>query len=163
MTRIEPCLPTPFKAMRPTSSVDIPGVGGAGAAISCSDCQTTSPLVASYQREQAMPLPCRLRRTDALITRQEVLVPRDGVAPRTPAGNAAKKTLRRQLMKVWSFLFLAVGVALLLLGIFMWESDHRNMPYKLVHLVFPFIPAWSLLIMGWTGVVAENALMRFRE
>ena len=66
-------------------------------------------------------------------------------------------------MRMWSYLFLAVGVVLLLLGIFMWVSDNRNLPQKISHLVFPFIPAWSLLIMGWTGVVAENALKRFRE
>jgi len=66
-------------------------------------------------------------------------------------------------MKRWSFLFLGVGAILLLLGIYMWEADHRNLPYKLTHLIFPFLPAWSLLIMAWTGLVAENMLKRFRE
>jgi hypothetical protein len=44
----------------------------------------------------------------------------------------------------------------------MWVSDNRNYPQKLPHLVFPFIPAWSLLIMGWNGVVAESALKRLK-
>lgn len=65
-------------------------------------------------------------------------------------------------MKTWSYVFLAVGVVLLVVGIVMWETDHRNMPYKLSQLLFPFIPAWSLLIMGWTGLVADRALERMR-
>ena len=67
-----------------------------------------------------------------------------------------------QLVKTCSFLFLSVGAVLLVLGIVMWETDHRDVPHKLTHLIFPFIPAWSLLIMAWTGLVAENVLKRFR-
>ena len=66
-------------------------------------------------------------------------------------------------MKAMSYLFLAAGVILLLTHVYLWQTDRRGLPYTLDHLVFPIVPAWSLLIMAWTGLAAENVRKRLRE
>ena len=66
-------------------------------------------------------------------------------------------------MKTWSMLFLSVGALLLLMGFFFWQLDHRNVQYKLAYVLFPFLPAWSLIVMGWTGLAANSVSKRLRE
>ena len=66
-------------------------------------------------------------------------------------------------MKTWSILFLSLGALLLLAGLFFWASDHRNVPHKLAYVLFPFLPAWSLIVMGWTGLAVNSVSKRLRQ
>ena len=66
-------------------------------------------------------------------------------------------------MRAMSYLFLIGGGVLMGLHIYLWQADHRSLPHKLDHLVFPIIPAWSLLIMGWIGFAADKVLKRLPE
>ena len=65
-------------------------------------------------------------------------------------------------MNRWSRLFLVLGVGLVITGVFMWQTDHRTPAVKLSHVLFPLIPAWSLIVMGWTGLVVEDLIRRVR-
>lgn len=66
-------------------------------------------------------------------------------------------------MRAWSTFLLVVGVGLVITGVFMWQMDHRTPAVKLSHVLFPLAPAWSLIVMGWTGLVGEHVLRRWRE
>jgi hypothetical protein len=66
-------------------------------------------------------------------------------------------------MKTWSILLLSLGALLFLTGILFWQLDNRNVANKLAYVVFPFLPAWSLIVMGWTGLAVNSVSERLRE
>ncbi len=66
-------------------------------------------------------------------------------------------------MKTWSTLFLSCGALLLLTGFFSWQSDRRDVAHKLAYVLFPFLPAWSLIVKGWTGLAIDRVSRRLHE
>ena len=56
---------------------------------------------------------------------------------------------------IWklSWLMLALGLLLVIAGFVAWTMDHRTPYARTPWLAFPLIPGWSLLIMGWIGLV----------
>jgi hypothetical protein len=59
-------------------------------------------------------------------------------------------------MKAAATVLLALGIVLVLVGHAQWAVSHRNPVGKLPWLASQIIPGWSLMIMGWTGLVAER-------
>jgi hypothetical protein len=52
-------------------------------------------------------------------------------------------------------LFIA-GLALVIYGHLAWGISRLNAPYKVPWLQFPLIPGYALLVMGWSGLLAER-------
>ncbi|MBU0617558.1 MAG: hypothetical protein KKI02_07560 [Planctomycetes bacterium] len=59
-------------------------------------------------------------------------------------------------MKTAATVMLTLGIILALVGHAQWAVSHRNAVGKLPWLASQIIPGWSLMIMGWTGLVAER-------
>jgi uncharacterized membrane protein len=51
---------------------------------------------------------------------------------------------------------LVIGLVLLLWGYARYMASHQSVEWRMVHLIALAIPGWTLVIMGWVGLVAHR-------
>jgi hypothetical protein len=62
-------------------------------------------------------------------------------------------------MRNASLVFLFIGAIFVTIGHGCWWADHRSTQFKLDWVIY-MIPGWSLVTMGWCGLLHRQILVR---
>ena len=63
-------------------------------------------------------------------------------------------------MKTLVRILLIAGLVLVVYGHLAWGISRTNPDWKVPLLQFPLIPGYAVLVMGWSGLLAERVCAR---
>jgi len=63
-------------------------------------------------------------------------------------------------MKTLVRIILFIGLVLVAYGHLAWGTSRINPDWKVSLLQFPLIPGYAVLVMGWSGLLAERVCAR---
>ena len=63
-------------------------------------------------------------------------------------------------MKTLVRILLIAGLVLVAYGHLAWSTSRVNADWKVPLLQFPLIPGYAVLLMGWSGLLAERVCVR---